>query len=502
MMTICKILFYIWKNKKTFTLVKNLHLGSCMRKILHEQLELGEIDISLVKIDLLSRDELPQLLLGFQQIYMNHGLFTKISSVLTHLIPSHIDCTTGRSGMHLWRIFVLGSLRLCCNWDYDKVQEIANNHHTLRQILGHSSLDFSTRYSRQSLCDNLRLFTVEILDEINQLVVDFGLEKFGKSPLTARCDSFVVETDVHFPTDINLLWDAISKVLLLTHRLSQATCIPGWRQSMHNLKVIKRLYRKVQNSRRHKKSADHCLHDTQVYIDRVYPFLVAAWNVARDFEHTPLHGKIAKEIMRFVCHGERQIDQIYRRCIRGETILHNEKVFSLFEEHTEWIIKGKTGVTQELGLAVSIVESAEGFILHHQVLQKQTDAECAVRITADTKKRYKQLHQCSYDKGFYSPDNHQDLKKILKQPILPQKGKANKQQIEFEKSVLFKTARRQHAAVESAIHALENHGLDRCPDKGVDGFKRYIGLAIVARNIQILGCKIMKQKKRALKKVA
>jgi transposase, IS5 family len=85
----------------------------------------------------------------------------------------------------------------------------------LRQILGHGLLDMNTRYPRQTLCDNIRWFTSEILDKINNVVVEAGLCVLGiaaDAPLTSRCDSFVVETDVHFPTDINLLWDAAQKI--------------------------------------------------------------------------------------------------------------------------------------------------------------------------------------------------------------------------------------------------------------------------------------------------
>ncbi|NIS54759.1 MAG: ISNCY family transposase, partial [Aliifodinibius sp.] len=80
----------------------------------------------------------------------------------------------------------------------------------------------------------------------------------------------------------------------------------------------------------------------------------------------------------FLSHADRQIDQIRRRVLEGETISHHEKVFSIFEEHTEWISKGKAGVPQELGLSVCILEDQYGFILHHHVMEKQKDVDIAV----------------------------------------------------------------------------------------------------------------------------
>ena len=76
--------------------------------------------------------------------------------------------------MLLWKILVLGTLRLNCNWDYDKVKEMADNHLTLRLMLGHSGWEDEYRYPIQTIKDNVSLFTPEILDTINQIVVKAG----------------------------------------------------------------------------------------------------------------------------------------------------------------------------------------------------------------------------------------------------------------------------------------------------------------------------------------
>ncbi len=84
--------------------------------------------------------------------------------------------------------------------------------------------------------------------------------------------------------------------------------------------------------------------------------------------------------------------------------------------------------------------------------------------------------------------------------ILPRKGKLSKRDKEREYFPSFIKARHQHSAVESAIHALEVHGLDRCPDHGIDGFRRYVSLAVLARNIQQLGVKIRKKQLEELER--
>ncbi|NLU38725.1 MAG: ISNCY family transposase [Bacteroidales bacterium] len=476
-----------------------------MRKIIPEQLQMGEIPIEDIKFDLTCRDEIPQLLKGLQHIYCNTLLRQKVFLLLRKIIPKNVSITNGRKGMNLWQIFVLGSLRLNCNWDYDKLQEIANNHIVLRQMLGHSMLDIEKRYSRQTLNDNLRLFTSNILDEINQVIVNAGVKlvdggKKKSKPTHTRCDSFVLETNVHFPTDLNLLWDALRKALTLSFRMAEIFNIDGWRQTTHNIKAVKKLFRAAQKERTRDKDGSTRVasnHATQQYIDKAMVLLERAANVANAIDSHLLYGPTGQEIKRFVEHGIRQIDQISRRCFKNEKILHHEKVFSVFEEHTEWISKGKAGVPQELGLRVCIVESSCGFILHHKVMQNETDDAIAVPIIKETLARYPYVKSCSFDKGFHSPQNQTDLSEILQYTVLPRKGKLNEENRRFESTDKFTEKRRQHSAVESAINAIENHGLDRCRDRGLNGFKRYVALAIVARNIQLIGA-VLRNKELAL----
>jgi hypothetical protein len=193
------------------------------------------------------------------------------------------------------------------------------------------------------------------------------------------------------------------------------------------------------------------------------------------------------DLRTFSLHAERQIDQIRRRAIQGETIPHDEKVFSLFQTHTEWISKGKAGVPVELGLRVCIMEDSHGFILHSQVMQNTTDDKVAVPMVKATQAKFSGFNACSFDKGFHSPANQTDLKVFLEQVVLPKKGKLSKADQEREYAPEFKQAKKQHSAVESAINALEVHGLDKCLDHGIDAFERYVGLAVLSRNIQKLG---------------
>ena len=315
----------------------------------------------------------------------------------------------------------------------------------------------------------------------------------------------MVETDVHFPTDINLLYDAMRKVITLTAQWCERREASDWRQHKYNVRHVKRCMRRAQNTKRskaqseeqQKKNAARIMVAHQEYLDVAQHYLdkakatlatLAQLGCASQFD------VIAKlEIEGFMDHAKRQIDQTKRRVILGETIAHDEKVFSIFEPHTEWISKGKAGVPVELGVKVCILEDQYQFILHHLVMEKKTDDQVTVSMVKEAKKRFPALNACSFDKGFHSPENQAALKEQLELVALPRKGKLSQQAQAVEKSAQFVKARRAHSAVESAINALEVHGLDMCRDHGIDGFKRYVALAVVSRNIHRIGAILWKR---------
>jgi len=467
-----------------------------MRKIIEKQLKFGQVDIDKIKIDIQSRDEIPQLLLGLQAVYQDIPLRKKVFHILESIMPDDTSKTTGRSGMDLWKILVLGLIRLNCNFDYDKLVEIANEHKTVREFLGH--IDFDERYALQTVKDNVGLLTPEVMDQIGCLVVEKGHALFGKKDrnLSGRCDSFVVETNVHFPTDINLLWDSMRKMITLLALLFSELGLTQWRQSGYILRKIKKLFNRA-NKLKHSKKQSESTTAHREYIDIAAGYVLRARQSMKNLKVIDNESLIRLAVIeQYIAHAERQIDQIRRRVMNDERIPHHEKVFSIFEPHTEWISKGKAGMPQELGLKVCILEDQHGFILHHHVMERQTDDKVAVEMVCAAKKKFPRLTGCSFDKGFHSPGNQRELAGIIDNVVLPRKGRLSAEAEAIEHSVGFVEVRRKHSAVESAINALENHALDRCPDHGLFGFKRYVSLAVLARNIQVLGAKIQRKAQR------
>lgn len=278
-------------------------------------------------------------------------------------------------------------------------------------------------------------------------------------------------------------------------RLCELCGLTDWRQVEHHLKKLKRLWRQAQSSKRSKgkdvekkkkkayqkylSHADHLIAKARLTLEKLRLKKVAEAKLT--------------SIIDYINHAVRQVEQTRRRVLEGQVIPTQEKVYSIFQPQTEWISKGKAGVPVELGLKVCVMECQHGFILHHRVMEDEQDVDVAVIMAKETKNYFSGLSQVSYDKGFHSSQNQIELANELDSAVLPKKGKLSEKDKEREHSDEFKRARQQHSAVESAINALEVHGLDMCPDHGINGFKRYVALAVVARNIQRLGALIRQQ---------
>lgn len=491
-----------------------------MRNVKSAQMQIGQTDIADIVIDVSSRDDIPMILLGLQHIYTTPPLRQAVFKILEEVIPfkkadntSNLvvaDANKGRPGMDQWRILVLGTLRLGLNADYDCILELANEHRTLRMMLGHGLFSSDKDYRLQTLKDNLKLMTPAIMERINVEVIRAGYQLLDldiHGLIRGRCDSFVLKTDVHFPTDINLLHDAIRVLIRECVYWSKDYALPEWRQHQYNLRQFKKLYRKIQKLR-HSTSKDATIKQAkaikiceahQAYID------LAQWyldRVTRSIELLKNTYKVAPirllDLVTFSQHAERQIDQINRRVIKGEKIPHTEKVFSLFQPHTEWISKGKAGVPVELGIRMCIMEDNQGFILHHRIMQRETDDKIALEMVKATQAKFPSFNACSFDKGFHSPENQRQLKDQLEQVVLPKKGKLSSVDKAREYDEAFMFAKKKHSAVESAINALQVHGLNKCPDQGIEGFERYAALAVLSRNIQRIGCIIRDRERKIL----
>lgn len=206
--------------------------------------------------------------------------------------------------------------------------------------------------------------------------------------------------------------------------------------------------------------------------------------------------ELFEEFKQYHDYVKKQIDLIDRRLLQNELIPATEKTHSVFETHTEWITKGKANNKVELGHMILITTDHYHFIVDYKVMENEKDASQIKPLTERLAKRFVNtaIESHSFDKGFFSAENYETLSQTKTEHIvLPKKGKLNKIEKERESTKEFKALRNAHSAVESNINMLEHHGLNRCPDKGIEGFKRYVGLSVLAYNLHVLGNQLKAQ---------
>ena len=471
-----------------------------MRQRFELQMSIGQTPISEIYINPKSKNSLEQLIAALKEIYCNTEYNDKIFCIIEKYLPK-VDKRNGRPGMNLWTIFVLSQVRMCLGTSYDMLHHLSNNDLLLRKLLGISDV-FGFEpivFQYQNIYDNVSKLSDSMLQEINDVIVDFGHKKvFKKKETTAlrlKTDSFVVESNVHFPTDYNLLWDCVRKSLdTVKIFLKKYPGIAGWRKIKNWRSELKSLMREVGRiSGGGGKNKQEKLHRSVLSYLSKSRLLVEKLEL--EMVHFPLEDM---SDLAAVCALEgyirltvKHIDLLERRIVKGETIPHAEKMMSIFETYTEWVAKGKFRPSVEFGKKVSITTDQFDLIVHHIVMSDQQDRDVVVEIADALLNKYKLIASMSFDKGHWRSENKALLELEIPTVVLPKLGKLNAKEKELEDSTKFKSLKNKHSAIESNINELEHRGLDRCPDRGYFHYMTYIALGVCAYNLKKIGKKIL-----------
>jgi IS5 family transposase len=471
---------------------------------------LDTLPISEVPLNTQGRDEIIPVLAALKHL---HGQAKDRDAILT-LVGQDVNATTtahqGRKGLDYWQILVLAAVRLGCNFDYDKLQNLAEEHRTLRRLLGIGSWQDdhpeAESFDWRRLRDNVCLLRPETLKQLNTLVVRAGHCLVPEAAATVRGDTFVVETDIHYPTDANLLADGLRKIVSVAQTLAVLLGVSGWRQGRQLQRRVKQLLRRINQAckskqggaaRRRKRAYQPLLKLTRTLLGRARQLVQQAQAVAaRDLAQSLLSSSLCQELEHYVELTEQALSQAHRRVVRGEQVPNAEKLFSIFEPHTELIHRGKTPQPVEFGHKVLVLEDTVGFVVHYEVLGKGVqDQDVGVSALATAQQAVGgKIRSASFDRGFHSPANQVRMAEIVAHPCLPMRGPKQEARQQGTATVEFRAGRRHHPGVESAIHALQaGNGLSRCRDRTERGYERYVGLGVLGRNLHVLGKVVLGQ---------
>ncbi len=466
-----------------------------MRKAFSPQLRLDVASIPDVELDFECRDEMIPILRSLQHIYSSPQLRDACLELVAQDVngESRDDC--GREGMDYWQILVLGSARLGCNLDYDKLHDLAENHRRLRAIMGIGEWDTTTSFSWRRIRDNLFLLKPETIQAISNLIVAEGHRLVPEAAEQTRVDSFVMETNIHYPTESTLIRDGVRKIIELCVTLSQADGLAGWRQHAHLWKRIKRASRAIERIAA-KKGPNYQKRLQTVYRNLLGLSRRIVQRARALCDELALPAATEEDIFAepslqaFIARTERVQETARRRVLDGESVPNNEKLFSMFEPHTQLYKRGKAGEPIQFGRLVMLFEDGAGFITHHHLLpREQGDKDVVVEQTRIVQERLGgRIQRASFDRGFHSPENQKQLSEIVANVCLPKPGKKQAAQQVSTASVTFRQARQSHPGVESAIGALQaGNGLERCRDRTELGYERYLALGVLGRNLHTLG---------------
>lgn len=478
-----------------------------MRNRFAQQLSIGQKPIEETRINPKSKNAVDELLAALLAIYCNKEYNERVFNILEKYIKSGKK-KTGRTGMDLWIIFVLAQLRLCLNTSYEMIHNLANNHHALRQLMG-IERDFGydrIEFEYQNIYDNVSALNDEMVCEINDVITEFGqrevFKKKEKTALRLKSDSFVVENNVHFPTDYNLLWDCARKCLdVVTKFLGKYENLDNWRKIAnwnHELKGLMRELGKA-SSGGGKNKQDRMINAAGKYLTKAKAL---SRKLSNELPNFPLADEqdlaLVITLEHFLLLLDKHINLVDRRILKGETIPHEEKMFSVFETYTEWVKKGKMRPNVELGKKLLITTDQHDLIVDYQILNDQQDRDVVIELADRILKKYNVL-SWSFDKGFWRKENKELLQLEVPKVIMPKLGKLTASEKQEESNRSYKRLKNKHSAIESNINELEHRGLDRCPDRGLKHFVRYIGLGVSAYNLKKIGRQILKNKMADLK---
>lgn len=473
-----------------------------MRTRFEQQIKIGQLLIQDTKIPTAKRSgALPGLFAALKEIYVTPKWNEEVFEILEKkILPKNNH--TGRPGLSVWQVFVMAQVRLCQNISYDDLHYMVNTDTLLRQIMGIET-DFGHKkeeISYRRIIDNVSLLDDETVMQINNVIVEFGHEVFKKKEEAVFClktDSFVVESNVHFPTDYNLLWDSARKCTDMISKLQEKHNLPGWRKISNWRSELKNKMRALGRASASggKGKQEKVKEAAQKYLIKANSLLTKLEKEKVNLPQTDIaDAVIIMELERFIGLLVKHVDLLERRVVKGEKIPHDEKMFSIFEQYTEWVTKGKMRPNVELGKKVTVTTDQFNLIVDYQIMEQESDSEIVPSLAKRMFDSYI-VKSWSFDKGYWSIINKEILSKNVAQLVLPKKGKCNKSEYEQEHTPEFIQLRKKHSAVESNINELEHRGLDRCPDKGFPNFKRYVGLAVCAYNLRKIGGYLIEQER-------
>jgi len=340
---------------------------------------------------------------------------------------------------------------------------------------------------KSALQSNIKRVRSQTWEAVNRLIVQCAIELKVETGTKTRTDCTVVESNIHEPSDSSLLWDCVR---VLTRLMRSARDDFGMSFNDHS----RRAHRRRLGVMNAKSQRDR----VALYRDLIKvteKTITQAQRVAQqlteasygDIMTAVRADGIVTQLRHFLGLTARVLNQTQRRVLCDESVPTSEKIVSIFEPHTDIIVKGRRDT--QYGHKVCLTAGASGLVLD-LVVERGNPADST--LATKMAERVRTLlghtpHQMCFDGGFSSRANVDDIKQLGVQDVAFSKH-VGLQVTEMVKSAwVFKRLRRFRAGVEGIISFLKRiFGLDRCLWSGFKSFEAYAWSSVIAANLLVL----------------
>jgi len=355
------------------------------------------------------------------------------------------------------------------------------------RIDGGSMMDYST------FCRLRNAIAPETWQKINQTLAEYAAAQKVISSESLRLDTTAVETNIHWPTDSSLLVD-VFEVVKRDLDKARKLGVEWLEDRRFHLNGVRKIgLRIIRKSGRRGAAPKDLKPLYKRLIRQVEDILSVAGSVAEFLRNPASSGlydeELAERLIEFQALGVHVVSQARRRVMEGESVPNDEKLFSVFEPHTELLKRGKAGKPVEFGHMIQIQQLKEKFITGYGVFDKKPVEPQLLETALNSHRSLFGVDptRLAADKGYFEKYVVDELEKRIDTVSIAKKGKRTTEQLEREHDPVFRHAQRFRAGVEGTISFLKRVlGLSRCFTKGWVHFQATVGASIFAHNLLIL----------------
>lgn len=411
-----------------------------------------------------------------------------LDSVHDDFLTRLSQSSSGRNGAYTSeQIFRCLIVLFIEQWSFRKTVVHIDTNYMLQDFVG---LGFLPMMDYTFLSKAFSALSETTWERINQTLSQYAVQEEKISGEKLRMDSTVYETNIHWPTDSSLLWDSFRTLSRILRSLRDDMRSVGLTHRFHT-KKIKKLSNFISRNggSKNKRKQQQVKAAYRILIDRVQWIHAVGERVLQKLKYRLVVGELAG-LEHYLPLVEKVVAQARMRVLEGIKLPADQKLYSLFEEHTELLKRGKAGKDIEFGHKILVAQSEDKFITHYQVLEKRReDVELLETALESHENLFGELPSVlAADKGFYKDrDQLEQLGDKIATVSIGKKGNRTAAEKERESTKDFKDGQRFRAGSEGSISVLKRvFKLKKCMFKGFKNFAASVGCAVFCHNLVLL----------------